>query len=109
MFSRHAIFATFSVWERARVLFNIILFAYVLARFSSAISAMPQKLWSEIFTVAVVANFFYCIAYPIDFITNATDYRHMWQTIGRPALWIALLLLDVAFVHTAIAHLLQGV
>lgn len=108
MFSREAIIRTLGIWERARVLFNIILFAYVLVRFGGAISAIPHRLWPEIITVAAVANVIYCVAYPIDIVTQATTYRHMWQTAGRPALWIALLILDVTLVHIVLAHMLQA-
>ena len=108
MFSREAIVTALDLWERARVLFNIILLAYVLARFGGALSAIPHSLWPEIIALAAAANIIYCIAYPIDIVTQSTIYRHMWQTVGRPALWIVLLALNLALVHIALAHMLRG-
>lgn len=108
MFSREVIITAIGLWERARVLFNVVLLAYVLARFGDALSALPNRLWPEIIFLAAVANILFCIAYPIDIVAQATDYRYMWQTAGRPTLWVALLLLIGALVHISLAHMLHG-
>ena len=80
MISREAIANALRFWEPARVLFNVVLLAYGLVRFWEPLLALPHKLWTEIVAVAVLANFIYVIAYPIDLTLQATDYRHRWQT-----------------------------
>ena len=108
MFSREALAGAFRFWERARVLFNVVLLAYVLVRFGGALAALPHKLWTEVAAVAVFTNIVYCAAYPIDLVLQATDYRHMWQTIGRPVLWLAMLALCLALARIALMHMLRG-
>ena len=90
------------------MLFNVVLLAYVLVRFGAALSAVPHKLWTEVLMVAVFANIVYCAAYPIDLILFATDYRHMWRTVGRPLLWLALMAACLALVRITLLHLLRG-
>ena len=108
MFSREAIANALGFWERARVLFNVVLLAYVLVQFWPALSALPHKLWTEIAAVALFANITYCAAYPIDLILQATDYRYMWQTAGRPLLWLLLLAASLMLTRITLMFLLRG-
>ena len=108
MISREAIANALRFWEPARVLFNVVLLAYGLVRFWEPLLPLPHKLWTEIVAVAVLANFIYVIAYPIDLTLQATDYRHMWQTAGRPVLWIILLTTGLTLLHITLRHMLRG-
>ena len=108
MFSRQAIANALGFWERARVLFNVVLLAYVLVQFWPALLALPHKLWTEIAALTLVANVVYCAAYPIDLILQATDYRYMWQTAGRPLLWLGLTAASLMLARIVLMFLLRG-
>ena len=90
------------------MLFNVVLLAYGLFRFWEPLLALPHKLWSEIGAVTLFANVIYVIAYPIDLALQATDYRYMWQTAGRPVLWMILAATGLALLHITLGHMLRG-
>ena len=108
MFSRAAIWDALKFWERARVLFNVILLAYVLFRFGAALSALPHRLWSEVVAVGVFANIVYCAVYPLDLVLQSTSYRHMWCSFGRYAALFFNVSLGIALARVTLTYLLQG-
>ena len=108
MFSREAIADARAVWERARVLFNAVFLAYMLARFWEPLVALPHNLWIEILAVALFMNLIYCVVYPIDLLLQATDYRYMWKAAGRPVLWLGLMSACLVMAHAVLMHMLRG-
>ena len=106
--SREAISDALRWWERARVHFNVELLAYVLYQFGGLLPALPTTLWLELIAAAAFANVLYCVAYPVDLLVMASDYRHLWRTAGRPLLWLAGTTLALVLVHLALLTLLKG-
>ena len=95
-------------WERARVLFNVVVLGYALFRFGAAIARMPGNLWSELVAVAVFANVVFSAAYLADLPLQTTDYQHMWRTFGRPVLWLLLTSIAIALVDITLTLLLNA-
>ena len=109
LISRETISDALRYWERGRVLFNIVLLAFVLYQFGGILPALPMTLWLELIAAAGVANVVYCAAYPVDLLIQASDYRHLGRTVGRPLLWAGGTLLSVVMAHLTLAALLKGV
>lgn len=108
MFTREIIRNAVHFWERARVIFNVLMLGYVLFRFGAAIARMPGNLWSELLAVVVFANVVFSAAYLADLPLQATDYQHMWRTFGRPVLWLLLASIAAALVDITLTLLLNA-
>ena len=108
MLSRETFLDAAQFWERARVLFNVLVLGYVLFRFGAAITRMPGNLWSDLVAVAVFANVVFSAAYLADLPLQATDYQHMWRRFGRPVLWLLLTSIAVALVDITLTLLLDA-
>lgn len=70
-------------WERGRVIYNVALIAVsmaVLIRMGVE-ARTPVEIGMTLLFLAVIANLLYCVAYPIDLLVQASDFRGVWRTI----------------------------
>ena len=69
-------------WERARILYNVVLFAITSAVFvanlPSSQDALSFAFARQFFVYAVIANICYFAAYPVDLLVQASDFRGVW-------------------------------
>jgi hypothetical protein len=75
-------------WELARVPYNLALAAISLGVLVYA--GLDKLGWIAmilpLFILAAMANVLYCVAYPIDLLVQASDFRGLWRH-ARWALW----------------------
>jgi len=69
-------------WERRRIVYNAVLILIVVWYFVAGLPESSSKLRFDVFLVlfvqAVVANFLYCAAYPIDAFAQLSSKRAAW-------------------------------
>jgi hypothetical protein len=83
MFDREHITDAIRFWERGRVLYNLALVAISLA---VLIAMNPDRqgwflMGFALLFLAVIANLLYCVAYPIDLLVQASDFRSVWRSL----------------------------
>lgn len=71
-------------WERGRLAYNIVLAMIVVPNLALAIA-----FWPIFLVLAIIANAFYCIAYPVDIVMQNSVFASAWLRVGR---WLVLLL-----------------
>lgn len=90
-------------WEPARLVYNLVLVAVVIAWLGASVVLAPRA--GPILTLVVcaaAANLLYCLAYPVDLFVQASDFRQGWRRLGRPLLFLAGTLLAVALALLAL-------
>ena len=69
-------------WERARILYNVTLFAVTCAVFVANLPASQDAISfafaRQFFVYAVIANVLYFAAYPVDLLAQSSDFRSVW-------------------------------
>ncbi|MFH1008445.1 MAG: hypothetical protein V1800_13245 [Candidatus Latescibacterota bacterium] len=69
-------------WERARRIYNTILFLIVVAVFlwawPSSSAALSWVMLQNLFMLAVMANALYCFAYAVDLFVQLSAFRPGW-------------------------------
>jgi len=88
MLNREHVTDALRFWEMGRVFYNALLAVLVGVGFfwSGADWGVWAPLAPGLFVFAVVANIFYCAAYPVDLFIQASDFRDAWRGM-RWALW----------------------
>jgi hypothetical protein len=75
-------------WERGRAVFNIVLTVIVLVVFRDHLVEMIEpKALMGLVTLGIVANLFYCLAYPVDLVLQLSGRsdvlrRGRWGFLG---------------------------
>lgn len=68
-------------WEVRRIIYNVVLTAIVLLNYFFYEPA-PRGSFAELlipmFFLAVIANVFYCTAYPVDVFVQMSGFRSLW-------------------------------
>lgn len=93
---RDAMTSAIAYWERARIVYNLILALVVLGHF---VAAWPGS-WNRftldlgqwLFVLAVLANVAYCAAYPVDVFAQLSGFRAAWLKVRG-----LLLVVGIAF------------
>ena len=93
-------------WERARILYNLVLLlivgGYAAATFPESLRVLTVDAVLGLFVLAVLANIAFCAAYPIDIFMQFTGFDEIWR-YGR---WIVFGV-GVAFAAT-LAYFMMG-
>jgi hypothetical protein len=96
---RDAMTSAIRYWERARVVYNVVLALVVVGEFAAAWPQSRVRLTLDLgqwlFLLAVLANVAYCAAYPVDVFAQLSGFRVSWLRVR----W---LLLVVGLVFAAI-------
>ena len=70
-------------WERARILYNLVLAAIVVGYFVAGYPFSKGTLSFNsllgLFLLAVIANVAYCAAYIVDIFAQLSGFRELWQ------------------------------
>jgi hypothetical protein len=93
---REAISSAIRYWERARIVYNVVLAMVVIATFCASLpqsrSALSVGSVEGLFILAVLANVAFCAAYPVDLFMQMSALRATWLRFR----WV-LLLIGVLF------------
>ncbi len=88
---REATTSAIRYWERARVVYNLVLALIVLGEFVAAWPHARARLTLDlgqwVFLLAVMANVVYCAAYPVDVFAQLSGFRLIWLRLR----WLLLL------------------
>ena len=70
-------------WERARILYNLVLIAvvaiYFVAGYPVSKAMLSLDFVLSLFLLAVVANIAYCAAYIVDIFAQLSGFRELWR------------------------------
>jgi tellurite resistance protein TehA-like permease len=88
MLNREHVTDALKFWELARLPYNLVLavIAAALLSFGRADIEAWLNLALPLFILAVIANVLYCIAYPVDLLIQASDFRAQRRVV-RWGLW----------------------
>jgi hypothetical protein len=79
---RDAMTSAIAYWERARIVYNVVLALVVLGHFAAgwpgSRSRITLELAQTLFLAAVLANVAYCAAYPVDVFAQLSAFRETW-------------------------------
>jgi hypothetical protein len=82
-------------WERARIGYNVVLAAVVLAYFVAGLPASAAHVTIDlalgVFILAVLANVAFCAAYPIDIFAQMSAFNVLWVRVRWAVLGIGIL------------------
>jgi TRAP-type C4-dicarboxylate transport system permease small subunit len=96
---RNAMTSAIAYWERARIVYNLVLALVVLGYFAAAWPGSWNRITMDhaqgLFLLAVPANVAYCAAYPVDVFAQLSGFRAAWLKVRG-------LLLVVGIVFAAI-------
>lgn len=86
MFDRATLMDAIRFWETGRLGYNgvLALMLLIVVSYGDAWEAIAKE-FGLVVGLGVIANLLYCIAYPIDFLVQATPARAFW----RQWRWIA--------------------
>ena len=103
---RDAMTSAIAYWERARIVYNVVLALVVLGHFAAAWPGSRSRITLELaqmlFLAAVLANVAYCAAYPVDVFAQLSAFRTTWLKLR----WLLLVVgIAVAAILTRIVSL----
>jgi hypothetical protein len=79
---RDAMTSAIAYWERARIVYNVVLALVVVGHFAAAWPGSRSKITLDLaqvlFLGAVLANVAYCAAYPVDVFAQLSAFRAPW-------------------------------
>jgi hypothetical protein len=79
---RDAMTSAIAYWERARIVYNLVLTLIVVGHFAAAWPGSRNKITLDLaqvlFLGAVAANVVYCAAYPVDVFAQLSAFRGPW-------------------------------
>ena len=82
LFVRESLTNAIRFWERARLVYNFLLFLVVIGCFAAEYPASKMALTYDLplilFVLAVLANVAYCTAYIVDIVAQMSGYRERW-------------------------------
>jgi hypothetical protein len=93
---RAAVTSAIAYWERARIVYNLVLAVVVGLHFAAAWpgswSRVTLDLGQLVFLLAVLANVAFCAAYPVDVFAQLSGFRAGWLKVRG-----LLLVVGIAF------------
>jgi hypothetical protein len=93
---RAAMTSAIAYWERARIVYNLVLALVVLGHFAAAWPGSWRRvtldLGQVVFLLAVLANVAFCAAYPVDIFAQLSGFRAVWLKVRG-----LLLVVGIAF------------